>query len=258
MTWVIWRSHRTALLASASALAALALVMAAVAGSGNLDVVLGADGSARRQLSSAAVGLTLLGPALAGAFFGAPLLAADLERGTHVLLLTQAVSRRRWATTSLLLVGGAAVVAVVAVTLVVRPLSTSVAWYSLENFSATGALPLARTLSAFALGALIGLLVRRVLAASALTLAAGIVSGVALVALREVLVPPVLRAATAPYGGDVDTRRDQLIDYGGDWVLVRPLELRWPMHWVEVGLHLLLAAGALALLYLRLRRPLGR
>lgn len=258
MTWVIWRSHRTALLATATALLALALLMTVLVGTGNLDVVLGVDGSVRRQLSSATVGLATLAPAVAGAFFGAPLLATDLERGTHVLLLTQAASRRRWATTSLLLVGGAAVAAVATTTLVVQPLNTSLAWYSLENLSTTGALPVARTLSAFALGALIGLLVRRVLAASALTLAAGIVTAIAVVAVREVLVPPVVRPATQPYGGDVDTSRDQLIDYGGDWVLVRPLELRWPMHWVEVGLHLALAAGALAVLYVRLRRPLGR
>lgn len=177
-------------------------------------------------------------------------------------------------------------VAVTVGALLVQPLNSSVAWYPLESFSASGAIPFARTVSAFALGALVGLLVRRVLAASALTLATVVVTEVALVAVRDVLVPPVVRVGALPYGGNVDSDRDQLVDYGytvagapstvgpdcaqdddvclqgagvdGNWVLVRPLELRWPMHWVEVGLHVVLAAAAIALLFARLRRPLGR
>jgi hypothetical protein len=286
VTWVIWRGHRATLLVAATVAVVAALLMVVLLGTDGLGAVRGTDGSTRRQLVQATVWFTTLVPALVGAFCGAPLLAGDLERGTHVLLLTQAASRRRWAATSLVLVGGVAVVAVTVLTAAVAPLNTSVAWYPLESFSTTGAVPFARALSALALGALVGLLVRRVTAASVLTLAVVIGTEVALAALRNLLVPPVLRTAALPYGGNVDSTRDQPIDWGytvggapspigpncthddvaclhaagvdGNWVLVRPLELRWPMHWVEVGLHVLLAAGALALLFVRLRRPLGR
>ncbi|WP_060574288.1 MULTISPECIES: hypothetical protein [unclassified Pseudonocardia] len=287
MTWVIWRSHRSALLTTVLLAVAGCLVVTVLAVTGRLDDAVGVDGLLMADASQVLAALTTLAPALAGAFLGAPLLAGDLERGTHVLLLTQAASRRRWATTALLLVGGLGVVAVTVVTAVLQPLNGSAQWYSLEEFSATGLLPLARTLSAVALGAVIGLLVRRVLAASGLTLAAVVVTEVALAALRNVLVPPVLRTGPLPHGGSVDSGRDQMLDAGytlaggglrplgtgctqddvaclraagidGNWVLVRPLELRWPMHWVEVGLHLLLTTGALALLFARLRRPLGR
>ncbi|ANY06540.1 ABC transporter permease [Pseudonocardia sp. HH130630-07] len=287
MTWVIWRSHRTALLTTVVLAVAACLVTGALAAAGRLEDPVGLDGILMADASQMLAVLTTLAPALAGAFVGAPLLAGDLERGTHVLLLSQGMSRRRWAATSLALVGGIALLAVTAVTAVLQPLRGPDQWYALETYSATGLLPLARTLSAIALGALVGLLVRRVLAASVLTLAVVVGTEVALAALRNVLVPPVLRTGPLPYGGSVNADRDQMLDGGytltggglrplgancmqddigclnaagidGNWVLVRPLELRWPMHWVEVALHVLLAGAALAVLLRRLARPLGR
>ncbi|BBG02697.1 MULTISPECIES: hypothetical protein [Pseudonocardia] len=287
MTWVIWRNNRTVLLTTAAVAVAACVAMAVLAATGRLDDAVGLDGILMADASQVLAALTTLAPALAGAFVGAPLLAGDLERGTHVLLLSQGVSRRRWATTSLVLVGGATLVAVTAATAALAPFNGSGQWYSLEEFSSTGLLPMARTLSAIAVGALLGLLLRRVPAASALTLAAVVGTEVALAALRNVLVPPVLRTGPLPHGGSVDADRDQLLDSGytltggglrplgtncmqddvaclnaagidGNWVSVRPLELRWPMHWTEVALHLLLAVAALALLHRRLRRPLGR
>src|SRR5262249_59666397 len=50
-------------------------------------------------------------PGLAGMFIGAPLLARDIEQGTHRLLWTQGVPRRRWLATKLALVFGAVAVA---------------------------------------------------------------------------------------------------------------------------------------------------
>lgn len=286
MTWVIWRSHRAALLTATLFVAVLALVVGTLSITGSLDGLLADPGGSARQSAQAVVWFTTLAPALAGAFLGAPLFATDLERGMHVLLLTQSVSRRRWATTSLLVVGSATAGAVTVGTLLIRPLNTAGAWYPFESFSTSGAIPFARTVSAFAIGALIGLVLRRTRAASVLTLATVIVTEVAVVVLRDVLVPPVLRVGAAPYGSDVDSTRDQILDYGptvagapatvapncapadlaclqaagsdGTWVLVRPLDLRWLMHWVETGLHLALASVVLALLFVRLRRPLGR
>jgi hypothetical protein len=51
------------------------------------------------------VGLLLLVlPMLAGMFWGAPLVAREVEHGTHRLVWTQGVSRLRWATTKIGLV----------------------------------------------------------------------------------------------------------------------------------------------------------
>jgi hypothetical protein len=50
------------------------------------------------------VGALLLVPALAASFVGGPLFGGDLERGTHRLALTQAISRVRWSATKIGLV----------------------------------------------------------------------------------------------------------------------------------------------------------
>ncbi|TMC43285.1 MAG: hypothetical protein E6J23_10315 [Chloroflexi bacterium] len=47
------------------------------------------------------VGALLLVPALAASFVGGPLFGGELERGTHRLALTQAVSRVRWGATKI-------------------------------------------------------------------------------------------------------------------------------------------------------------
>jgi ABC-2 family transporter protein len=57
------------------------------------------------------VGLLLLVlPMLAGMFWGAPLVAREIEHGTHRLVWTQGVSRRRWAATKVGLVSIAVLV----------------------------------------------------------------------------------------------------------------------------------------------------
>lgn len=114
-------------------------------------------------------------PALLGVFWGAPLLARELETGTYRLAWTQSVSRRRWLLTKLGL-GGLATVAVAgAFTLTVTW------WYT--SFDQVGGsqpyavldrrdvVPVAYALFAFASGALLGALLRRVVPAMAATLA---------------------------------------------------------------------------------------
>lgn len=294
MTWVVWRLHRTALLVAGGLALAYCLVLVATAATGALGTVARDPfGVVENPVSDFFGYLVLAAPALAGAFLGAPLLAGELERGTHVLLLTQSVSRRSWAGSGLLFGGGVAVTAVVAAAAVYAGLAATGPWYDARTIAATGLVPLARTASAFAVGALLGLLLRRVLAASALTLAAVVVSEVALAALRnliaDLVVPAELRTGPLPAGSSVDSDDIWKLDSGytlaggglrtggsgtgciqddvgclhaagvdGRWVLVRPATDRWPMHWIEVGLHLLLAAGAVLLLVARTRRPFGR
>ena len=132
-------------------------------------------------------------PALIGAFVGAPLLARELETGTFRYAWTQGFGRWRW--TLAKLVPLAVVVAAAA-----GAISVLFSWYY-QPYFATGnqalslseASPLAAglfdlrgvafaawTLAAFAIGALAGMLIRRVVPAIVATLAA--YTGLALVA----------------------------------------------------------------------------
>jgi hypothetical protein len=70
------------------------------------DVFLRHDASLRNWLG----GLVLAVPGLIGVFWGTPLVARELESGTHRLVWTQSVSRTRWLAVKLGLVGLSAMV----------------------------------------------------------------------------------------------------------------------------------------------------
>jgi ABC-type transport system involved in multi-copper enzyme maturation permease subunit len=55
--------------------------------------------------------LIFLAPALLGLFWGAPLVARELETGTAALVWSQSVTRRRWRAVKLAVVAAAAVIA---------------------------------------------------------------------------------------------------------------------------------------------------
>jgi hypothetical protein len=127
-------------------------------------------------LHIAAMVLVLVVPALIGMFWGAPLIAHELETGTFRLAWTQSVSRLRWLVVKLGLVGLASMLAA-------GLLSLMVTWwaspmdkvnqnrFSPSNFALHGFVPAGYALFAFALAATVGLLVRRTLPAMAITLA---------------------------------------------------------------------------------------
>ncbi len=119
--------------------------------------------------------VVLLVPALLGMFWGAPLIARELETGTFRLAWTQSVTRLRWLLVKMGLVGLAAMV-------VAGGLSLMSTWwfspldkvtqnrFSPAAFGLHGFVPAGYALFAFALGAAVGLLVRRTLPAMAITL----------------------------------------------------------------------------------------
>jgi hypothetical protein len=119
--------------------------------------------------------VVLLVPALLGMFWGAPLIARELETGTFRLAWTQSVNRLRWLLVKAGLVGLAAMV-------VAGGLSLMSSWwfspldkvnknrFSPAAFGLHGFVPAGYALFAFALGAAVGLLVRRTLPAMAITL----------------------------------------------------------------------------------------
>jgi ABC-type transport system involved in multi-copper enzyme maturation permease subunit len=118
-------------------------------------------------------------PVLVGAFVGAPVLAREFETGTYRYAWTQSFGRARWTIAKLALLA-------IAVTIAAAAFGVLFSWYYQPIIGAGGgdsgplsptifdlrgvALP-AWTLAAFAIGALAGILIRRVIPAMFATLA---------------------------------------------------------------------------------------
>lgn len=134
-------------------------------------------GASDRMLQAAVPALLVVTPPLLGIFFGAPIVARELETGTFRLAWTQSVSRTRWLLVKLGLAG-------LATAAVAEGLSLMAAWwanpinvqnqdrFSPANFGMFGVVPFGYALFAFALGATAGLIFRRTLPAMAATLVA--------------------------------------------------------------------------------------
>jgi hypothetical protein len=150
----------------------------------------------------AGIGILYLTPTLIGTFWGAPLIARELEAGTLRLAWTQSVTRTRWLSVKLGLLGLAAL-------LTAGVLSLAVTWWAspidqadalpgqapyggLPNrflpliFGARDIAPLGYAAFAFAVGVTTGVLVQRTLPAMAVTLA--------VLAAVQIAVPVAVRA----------------------------------------------------------------
>ncbi len=221
MAWVTWRQHRIALAGVAALLGAWAVYLwltglqvrhayVGVTACHPADSI--ACGSMINSFkhtympsadaipsADAATILMQAAPALIGAFVGAPVLARELETGTFRYAWTQGVGRRRWTL-------GRMVPLAIALAAVAGACSVLYSWYFQPFFAEGLATPLdpkvfvlrgvafaAWTLAAFAIGALAGMLIRRVVPAIAATLAA--YTGLALAAglwLRQHYAVPLL------------------------------------------------------------------
>jgi hypothetical protein len=173
MIWLAWRQLRgQAVLAIAATIAVVAVL---VVTRDHVSRFAGTEHLSTGYESLRLLGTGLIGlPAFIGAFWGAPLVARELENGTHRLAWTQSVTRGRWLTTRLLLICGVAVAAA-------GVFSAFFTWWSLSfdqfgnrigtaNFGQRGIAPVAYVLFAIALGALLGTVIRRTLPAMATTL----------------------------------------------------------------------------------------
>ena len=119
--------------------------------------------------------VALVVPALFGIFWGAPLVAREIETGTYRLAWTQTVTRSRWLLTKFAVGAAATALAAGALTL------TITWWYRAVDkvgtspyavFERRDVVPIAYALFAFATGALIGAVARRTVPAMAGTLVA--------------------------------------------------------------------------------------
>ncbi len=132
------------------------------------------------SLQTAVPLLVLIVPVLIGMFWGAPLVAHEIESGTFRLAWTQSVTRRRWLWVKLGLVGLASMVVAAGISLMATwwasPLDkASPNRFSPSLFAVHGFVPAAYALFAFALGAAAGLVIRRTVPAMAVTLVGFIV-----------------------------------------------------------------------------------
>jgi hypothetical protein len=201
VTWLVWRQHRQQALAAAVGLLAIALFLVPTGRQLHQayeDMGLGAcmrettaaarfvasDEGCRplsEQFSGRFQGLAFLSllllflPLLVGLFWGAPLVAREVEHGTHRLVWTQGVTRLSWAAVKLGLVGGGVLLATVAYALLVQwwitPLNDATGYrFTWLFFDQQGPVVVGYALFALALGVLAGTLTGKSLPAMAVTL----------------------------------------------------------------------------------------
>ena len=123
-------------------------------------------------------------PALVGIFWGAPLVARELETGTHRLVWTQGVTRTRWIAVKLGVVGLASMVAAGLLSLMMTWWSSPLDRVNMNQFTSVfdqrGIVPIGYAAFAFVLGVAAGLLIRRTLPAMAATLGVFVAARVAI------------------------------------------------------------------------------
>jgi hypothetical protein len=202
MIRLAWRQFRGPAAVAAGGLAAVAIVSAVTSAQARYDSGL------RAWLGV----LVVVAPGVLGLFWGAPLVAGELEAGTFRLAWTQSVTRTRWlaARAGLAVLAGSAVAGI---------LSLLVTWWAgpsdragrdlFGTFDQRDLVPVGYAAFAIAVGITAGLLIRRTLPAMAVTLVAFAAARMAAAAwLRPVLAAPshlvlALNPVTTGYGSSV-------------------------------------------------------
>jgi hypothetical protein len=128
----------------------------------------------RRWLLRSALGtLVTVVPALIGAFWGAPLIAREVESGTFALVWMQSVTRTHWLVVKVAVLGGSSMLTAGLLSLIVtwwaRPLDQAAAT-AYDTFAERDLAPIGYAALAFAIGVTAGLLIRRTVPAMAVTL----------------------------------------------------------------------------------------
>jgi hypothetical protein len=196
MIWLTWRQFRTQAIVAAVILVAAVIALAVNArmiaqlwtdsGAGSCPAT--GDCPAMDTFNNATsnggvVTLFVLGtallylvPPLVGVFWGAPLVARELETGTHRLVWNQSVTRDRWLAVKLAVLCGASMVFAGVLSLFVWWSSHLIDDNLLNKltpllFGARGIVPIGYAAFAFVLGVAVGILIRRTVPAMAVTLA---------------------------------------------------------------------------------------
>jgi hypothetical protein len=193
MTWLIWRQHRIEAAVVGGALAVLAVLLLVTGHNmasdfqrlGVADCIAHPDhqscesivGTFRSQYESLVYAVTWLNliPVLVGILIGAPLVARELEHGTHRLVWTQDVTRLRWLTVKLLLIlGGCLLVSAVLTALLTwwyGPFDALDGHLRPTGFDFQGTAPFAYMAFALSLAIAAGALLRKAIPGMVVTLA---------------------------------------------------------------------------------------
>ncbi|RAS60409.1 ABC-2 family transporter [Lentzea atacamensis] len=193
MTWLTWRQHRAEMLTLGLLVATIGAFLLAVGLQmhslfpGGAGQCVGVDVSetcstAIRRLNeehgyaSKMLNLFSLVPFLIGAFFGAPLVARELEAGTWQFAWTQSVPRMRWLAVKLGALGLATAVLAGVFSAVItwyrQPMDVLDGRFGADAFDLEGLAPAGYALFAFAAATAAGALLRRSLPAIAIALGA--------------------------------------------------------------------------------------
>lgn len=204
MIWLTWRQFRAQAIAAAAALAVIAVIFGTTGPhlahlydvSGLATCHAGCSALTTSFLDSVKadtiypvlyiVGAVILyaTPGIIGVFWGAPLVARELEAGTFRLAWNQSVTRSRWMAAKLALIGLAAMATTGLFSLIVTWWASPVdraggfptsygqlSRFSPVAFGARDIVPVSYAAFGFALGVAVGVAVRRILPAMAITLA---------------------------------------------------------------------------------------
>jgi ABC-type transport system involved in multi-copper enzyme maturation permease subunit len=249
MTWLTWRQSRIQFLTAAAALVIIALAYGLTAsGLNHLYAVYGthpAEFLAQVKtgkyplLYFAGGAIMYLAPVLIGAFWGAPMIARELEAGTSRLVWNQSVTRTRWLLVKLAIGGGAAMAFAGIASLLLSwwsapidkaggfPVGTSqLSRFAPLMFGTRGIVPVGAAALAFTLGVTVGLLLRRVIPAMAVTVA---LLAALLFAMPAAVSPHLISPAqyTRPVVANLTTMTmtgsgqlsDPVTDMPGAWIL---------------------------------------
>ena len=223
MLWLSWRQYRMQAIFAAGAFVALGVVLlytgahllhlyhqsgiaACRATHGDCGPLIDDFTSHYPALHSLGALLIMI-PAVLGVFWGAPLVARELESGTYQLAWTQSVTRTRWLATKVAMIAAGTLVTTTAFLIIIALWSSPLDKvqgnrFSPAMFAQRGVAPLAYAAFAFALGVLMGILIRRVIAAMAAT---GVTFFLVRVAVQQWIRPhfaTALKISAPLFGGD--------------------------------------------------------
>jgi ABC-type transport system involved in multi-copper enzyme maturation permease subunit len=221
MIWFTWRQFRTPAWIAGGGLAVIAVLLA-ITGHNLADLWAGsgaatchADCSSAFKTFADEVGSSINDivynaglmvmyavPALVGIFWGAPLIARELETGTHRLAWNQSVTRTRWLATKLATIGTASAATAGLLSWAVTAWAHHID-YAKDNhitplvYGARGIVPIGYALFAFALGVTLGMLIRRTVPAMAATLVIYVTAVVSMPLSIRARLLPVSHATSA-------------------------------------------------------------
>jgi hypothetical protein len=224
MIWLTWRQHRAALIAGLGVLAALAaFLLASGAGLRRTYDDLGLNDCAAPIATSCPdlaqrfeglysgyqflLPLFLILPVLVGVLWGAPLVAREIEHGTHRLVWTQSITRGRWLTVKVGVLAATAALGLALATWLlmwwVAPvMAVGTSRFETGMFDLLGVTPAAYGLAALAFGVAAGTFSRKLIPAIAITLVAFLLVRVAVdFGLRPHFMTPVTTSIPFPTAG---------------------------------------------------------